>query len=201
MMTSKFTLGTLVVLVAAAILKPVEGVAHARLKQNANIVPRSTDSGIKDPNGPCGPNPRLTPREFAPGSSISVDWEETINHPGQFEFYLSQGNDQNFQLLKIVPDDQDTAISGTAYHQFTTTITFPAGVTCNACTLQMIQLMTDRNPPTKYFNCADVKLTANPQPNPNPVPVPSPTPTPTPLPNPSPTSSPSSDASSNNHCP
>lgn len=173
---------TLFAVLSLCVLFSSQGLAHSRLKATASVAPRSTDPGIKEANAPCGPNPRVTPKVFAPGSTITVDWEETINHPGQYEFYFSAANDANFVLLKTVVDTQDAGIVGTAYHQYSTTITFPAGVSCDNCTLQMIQLMTDRNPPTRYFSCADVRLTATPNVPPAPAPMPTPAPTPSPTP-------------------
>lgn len=152
--------------------------AHARIKVTGALVPRSNDAGIK--TGPCGGLPRLAqPATYAPGSTITVTWEETINHPGRYEFYFSPANDQNFQLLATINDNQD---GGGLPHQYTANITLP-NVQCNACTLQMIQVMTE-NPaaPSLYFSCADIRLQAG-APTPTPVPGPTPAPSPGPAPN------------------
>jgi hypothetical protein len=87
-----------------------------------------------------------------------VQWEETINHPGRYEFYYSKMNDQGFVLLKTVQDELNNGIAGTAYHQYETELTMPAEP-CEFCTIQMIQVMTE-NPasPSLYYSCADIKL-------------------------------------------
>lgn len=152
--------------------------SHARLKPSAAVAPRSTNPGIK--SGPCGGLPRLTPAVVQTGSTITVTWEETIQHPGRYEFYFSAANDQNFQMLKMVADTQD----GTADlpHQYTTTLTMPSQP-CTACTLQMIQVMTE-NPlmPSLYYSCADIVLQTGPVATPTPGASPTPTPSATPVP-------------------
>lgn len=151
--------------------------AHANLKVGGYLPPRNDNPGLKV--APCGNIPRtLTPKVIVMGSTVTVEWQETINHPGRFEFYYSLANDANWVLLKTVADNQDTAIVNGLYHQYSTTVTFPAGVTCTDCTFQMIQVMTE-NPasPSYYYSCADIRLQAaatTPVPTPVPAPVPAP---------------------------
>lgn len=156
--------------------------AHTRLKAGGALVPRNNDSGIKV--GPCGGLPRLAnSATLVAGETISVQWEETIQHPGHFEFYFSKANDENFELLKMIPDDQDDP--STLPHQYSTTLKVPS-VPCEACTIQLIQVMTE-NPtsPRPYFSCADIRIQAAPA-----TPVASPTPTPVLSPTPRPTATP-----------
>lgn len=132
--------------------------AHTRLKVDGLIKPRSTADGLK--TGPCGNIPRTnTSTLLAPGQTIEVEWEETIDHPGSFKFSFSAANDLGFEtnLLKEVPDTQN---SGPLPHFYKTSITLP-NVTCSACTFQLIQVMTDRTPPTFYYSCADIQLVAS----------------------------------------
>lgn len=148
--------------------------AHSRLKASNEIKIRSTDPGIK--TGPCGGVARAAqPAVLTPGQTITVNWEETIYHPGRFEFYFSAGGDKDFTLLKSVPNNQNNANTP---HQFSTTLTLP-NVSCDACTFQMIQVMAE-NPanPTYYYSCSDMQLKAT---NNNPNPTVTPTPTPTPI--------------------
>ena len=149
--------------------------AHSRLKASDMIKIRGNDPGIKV--GPCGNLPRVAqPAVLNPGSTITVYWEETIYHPGRFEFYFSEAGDQNFVLLKTIPNNT----AGTPVpHQFNTTLTLP-NKPCTACTLQMIQVMTENpNNPTNYYSCADMQLTATTT-TPDPTPV-EPTPGPSPV--------------------
>lgn len=125
--------------------------AHARWTLNGTLTPRSTNAGIK--TGPCGGFQRIaTPKVFQAGSSINVEWEETINHPGRFEIYFSPADDANFVLLKTIIDTKNGGLSSTS-------ITLP-NTACTACTLQLIQVMTE-NPdsPSLYYSCADIQLT------------------------------------------
>lgn len=156
----------------------LEAFSHARLKASPGVVPRSTNAGIK--SGPCGGLPRVAmPAQLIAGSTLTVTWEETINHPGRYEFSFSSAGDANFQLLQTIPDTQD---GGGLPHQYSTTLVLPSQP-CAACTLQMIQVMTE-NPasPSLYYSCADMSLSAPGGPPPSPTPTPSPGPTASPGP-------------------
>lgn len=130
--------------------------SHARLKAAGNVPARSANAGLKI--APCGGVARtLNSKSFVAGSTISVDWEETINHPGRFEIYFSEANDANWVLLKTVSDTMD--LTNDLPHSSTTTVTLP-NVPCTACTIQLVQVMTE-NPmaPSLYYSCGDVQLT------------------------------------------
>ena len=154
---------------------------HTRLKKGGLLVPRNNDSGIKV--GPCGGLPRLAQSAtLVAGETITIEWEETVQHPGHFEFYFSPSGDANFELLKMIPDDQDDP--KTIPHQYSTTLKVPS-VPCEACTIQLIQVMTEvPTAPRPYFSCADIRIQAKPA-----TPVDS-TPTPTPTPTSRPTATP-----------
>lgn len=150
------------------LLAPSFAFAHARLKASNNIVIRSNNAGIK--TGPCGGVARAAiPADLVGGQKVTVNWEETIQHPGRYEFYFSESGDTNFKLLATVVDTQDD--SATLPHQYSVELTMP-DISCTACTLQMIQVMTE-NPanPRNYYSCADIKLTST-----TPVPPVPPTP-------------------------
>lgn len=115
---------------------------------------------------------------FEPGETITVTWMETINHPGHFRIAFQpdgavfgippvpagggfptanqEGLDpvnNSIVLLDQIPDGTLSA-----------TVTLP-NIECDNCTLQFIQLMTDKPPYTVdaasddiYFNCADIAL-------------------------------------------
>lgn len=131
--------------------------AHSNLLMTGNFPPRDASTGLK--TAPCGGVLRTaTSKAVQGGSVVTVQWQETINHPGRFEFYFSPSGDANWVLLKTVPDTQDTPIVGTNYHQYSTQLTIPQ-TNCTACTLQMIQVMTE-NPaaPTNYYSCSDIQI-------------------------------------------
>ena len=153
----------LIVLILIAMLYTEMARAHARFGVDSVTPPRSDNDGIK--SGPCGNDPRsLSPVEFSPGQQITVEWEETINHPGYYRIAFSPANDQGYDdnVLYQVDDDQDGA---DVPHYYSATITLP-DIECDDCSLQLIQYMTERNPPTLYYSCADIRLVAdNPPPD------------------------------------
>jgi hypothetical protein len=171
---------------AVAILLSPSSYGHSRFDPAGNVPGRTLSSGLK--SGPCGGIARTTtPKILQKGTSVLVSWEETIQHPGRFEFYFSQANDTGFAYLTTITDNQDGPIPSGGSHKFSATIALPS-TACDACTLQMIQVMTE-NPaaPSNYYSCADVKLVDGvPPPSPTPTPTPTPVPTPTPTPAPSP---------------
>src|SRR6476620_2808218 len=82
-----------------AVLIAAPAAAHTRW---VNPVPRTNDDGLKDGVGgaPCGGKPRTTtPKVYTMGSTVTVNWEETVNHAGCFIIKFSQANDQNFMML------------------------------------------------------------------------------------------------------
>ncbi len=129
---------------------------HARLLPGGNTPGRSNDANLK--SGVCGGIPKGTPvATFNTGQTITVQWEETINHPGYFEFYLSSDNDQTFTLLTTVPDTQNNR--NDLPHRYQVDIQLPQGLNCDNCTLRMIQQMTeDPANPRPYFSCSDIRI-------------------------------------------
>jgi hypothetical protein len=150
--------------------------AHSRFNPTGNVPGRSDEAGLK--TGTCGGVARTaTPKVVASGSQLRVDWQETINHPGYFEFYFSSAGDANFIKLATVNDNQNG--SADLPHNFSTMLTMPNG-NCTGCTLQMIQVMTEvPASPSFYYSCADIELSTTAAPAPTtPLPTPSPSPEP-----------------------
>ena len=153
----------LVILILIAILYTDLANAHARFALDGSTPPRSESSGIK--TGPCGNDPRSTnPTLFEPGQQITVQWEETINHPGYFRIAFSLADDQGFDqnVLYQVQDDQNDQILP---HFYNATLNLP-DKPCQYCTLQLIQYMTETDPPGQYFSCADIQLASKTPPAP-----------------------------------
>ncbi|HEU0033368.1 MAG TPA: SCE4755 family polysaccharide monooxygenase-like protein [Kofleriaceae bacterium] len=132
---------------------------------------------------------------FAPGSTITVTWTETINHPGHFRIAF-QPDGEKFPIPPAAPGLCKGSVAcpnGVANCDFPTVnqegvdpttgaivlkdfiadgstsldITLP-NMECTNCTLQLIQLMTDKCPYTTdaasddiYFRCADITLSAS----------------------------------------
>jgi hypothetical protein len=146
-----------IILVIGILLMTSLASAHSRLKASDVIKTRGTNPGIKV--GPCGGLARVAqPAVLLGGQNIVVTWEETIHHPGRFEFYFSQVGDMNFTLLKTVENTQN---DNNVPHQYSATMALP-NVTCDNCTFQMIQVMTENpNNPTNYYSCADMQVKAS----------------------------------------
>lgn len=161
-------------------------------------------SGPGNQTGPCGgPFAVASPTVIQAGSTITVTWEETIHHSGNFQFYfapttvttqtgvLPMGIPSpipSSSLLYAVP--QTFTNSNTLPHQYTAQIKMPS-TPCSNCTIQFFQVNSDvvagtptyptpAQSPVYYFSCADVQLTAGavaaPAPSPSVCVTPSPSP-------------------------
>ena len=167
-------------LIFIIIILPLQVFAHARLKSDGILIPRSNSAGLK--TGPCGGVTRTNSSvELTAGETITITWEETVQHPGRYEFSISLANDQNFVRMLVVPDTQDNR--NDLPHQYSASFTVPS-IACEACTFQMIQVMTENpNNPSLYYSCADIKIIAGEE-EPSgqmPAPVPSPSDIPNPV--------------------
>jgi hypothetical protein len=152
--------------------------AHVRLDAPTPRYPEvqgEPDMDIKE--GPCGrENDSRTTDEsrvttFEAGSTITVEWRETIPHTGWFRIAFDEDGQDGFPASPTTggPPSSSSATypilkdgipsGGMRNMAYSTEITLPS-TPCDNCTLQLIQVMTDRpnNPP--YFTCADIILTA-----------------------------------------
>lgn len=173
-------------LMAVGLISSADALAHARWKLAAGggtTPPRNTSTGLKA--SPCGGVARTsTPTVLTAGQRLVLHWEETINHPGYYRIAFSQDGDV-FPPALPAPTAQTPAsstlwvpfvldIPGQSNYQASVTV---PDVACTNCTLQMIQYMTESNPPTMYYSCADIEIrrpAASPVPSSSPKPVPSP---------------------------
>lgn len=118
---------------------------------------------------------------FRPGETITVTWDETINHPGWFRIAF-QPDGEVFGIppagagggFPDVSQEGPDAANGSIVLKdripdgtLSAQITLP-NMECSNCVLQFIQVMTDKAPYTTdaasddiYFNCADLVLSAN----------------------------------------
>ena len=157
---------------AATVAAPSLAAAHIQMTFPP---PRTLDQK----NRPCGGLNSVRGANvtvLAPGATIEVRWNETINHPGHYRISFDvdgqdfiippTANGSTEGMLNVIEDliaDRATTPGNNAYTQM---ITLP-NMTCENCTLQLIQLMTDKPPYTVdatsddiYFQCADVALRA-----------------------------------------
>ncbi len=141
-------------------------VAHAHIQLQ---YPAQRDAAQK--RGPCGLSGSVRgddPAVFAPGETITVIWTETIGHPGHFRISFDDDGDDDFVdpagyddlytnatvLLDDIPDTGCGDVSRVA-------VTLP-DIECERCTLQVVQVMTDKRPygagNDLYYQCADIAL-------------------------------------------
>ena len=164
---------------ALALLFPASAAAHIHL--TAPLA--RTDSLTGDQKDQhCGvANQQRTTRvtTFKPGETITVTWMETIQHPGYFRVAF-QPDGSTFHVPPspgngAFPTEDLTGMTDAATGTIilkdripdgtlSTQVTLP-NMECNNCTLQFIQVMTDKAPYTTdpasddiYFNCADITL-------------------------------------------
>jgi len=145
-----------------------------------------TEGNLK--SGPCGQTTNgrtANVNVFAPGETITVTWNEYIDHPAYYRVAFDDDGDDGFvmrsdgqtnptaddpeameaalnmdaEILAIVTEENDTT-PGTSTDIRSVDITFP-NVTCENCTLQLIQYMYN-NPAQGYFQCADIALRGEP---------------------------------------
>lgn len=146
-----------------------------------------TDDAVGNPQKQqhCGGAPgRIAGRvqTLAPGATITVTWAETVPHPGYFRIAF-QPDGEVFPIpapngVDGFPTEDRTGQTDTATGAIILKDRIPDGMLsaqvilptmeCNNCTLQFIQVMTDRAPYTTdaasddiYFNCSDITLSAN----------------------------------------
>jgi cysteine-rich repeat protein len=125
--------------------------------------------------GPCGVAGRSTNvTTLRPGASITVVFDELIDHPGEFRIAFDPAGDDDLAppvwdgaswntppgvtlLAEHVPDLPSGVGRGEVQ------VTLP-DVACTSCTLQLVQVMTDKPPfigdNDFYFMCADLVLDA-----------------------------------------
>lgn len=152
------------VLAAAAVLL-VAGSARAHLHVTE---PASRGDALK--TGPCGGSEGrgAVVHTFAPGQTITVRWDEFVDHPGHYRISFDPDGEDDFVdpagfedvsggpavLLDGIADRS----GGGGYEQ---EVTLP-DVACDNCTLQVIQVMTDKPPygdgNDMYYQCIDLVL-------------------------------------------
>jgi hypothetical protein len=125
-------------------------------------------------SGPCGTtgSPRGTKvTTFQPGQTITVEWDETVDHPGHFRLAFDDSGSDSFQNPNRPDDnfpqtlaDQITDRSGGGH--YSQQITLP-NISCTNCTLQLMQIMTTAVPYNSfYYQCADLVIGGDVDPGP-----------------------------------
>jgi len=174
---------------AALLLAAAPAWAHVRLLSPAS---RYGDEMKAGPCGRLGGTRSGNVATFAPGQAITVSFEEIIDHPGYYRIAFDPTGDaalaaptwdpgtqawSNPAGVLVLADRIADAAGGLTRRDIQVTL---PDVECSSCTLQLIQVMTDKPPfdglDDHYFQCADLVLTsAAPPPPPSPPTSPAPT--------------------------
>lgn len=157
----------LALLVASATALPSAALAHLSLTAP---VSRYGPEVLK--TGPCGVSDgertaNLT--YFEPGETIEVRWDEYVQHPGHYRIAFDPDGVDDFVDPASMTDLYSNeavlldGIEDRGERQYAVTVTLP-DVSCDNCTLQVIQVMYDKPPYTTpgndiYYQCADLVLT------------------------------------------
>lgn len=118
--------------------------------------------------------------ELIIGTSATIQWRETIDHPGSYELRLSTNGEPTGRFPWVLATNLTDIQGGALPREYGTTFTVPDTANCNPCILQLIQVMTeDPAAPVPYYNCADIRISSVASPA-TPTPTPTATPAPTP---------------------
>ncbi|GAB4195637.1 MAG: hypothetical protein OHK0013_02050 [Sandaracinaceae bacterium] len=142
-------------------------------------------SALGDPQktGPCGnegpDRPTGAVTAYRAGQTITIRINETIFHPGHYRIALATSDRSELPPdppvtrgrtdcgsvpimdPPVFPVLADGVLAHTAPFsgEQTIEVTLPEGVTCDRCTLQITQWMTDHAAPCFYYHCADLTIT------------------------------------------
>jgi MYXO-CTERM domain-containing protein len=165
-----------VVLGLAALLGTGTASAHIKLR---SPTPRDPNNPLK--SAPCGPAASTRGSSMTmltSGQKLTVSWDETIQHPGHYRIaFDSDGQDfpdpMSFTDIAMPNKDlgngvtilldgiMDKAGAGIGNTPYTAEVTLP-DIECTNCTLQLIQVMTDKAPYGNgddiYHECANLVL-------------------------------------------
>jgi len=145
-------------------------VAHAHIAMTFPT-PRTVDQKA----GPCGATGSTRGTKistFRPGETITIEWDETVDHPGHYRIAFDNDGNDVFQNPNRPDDNFPSTLANQivdrAGGHYTQQITLP-NMTCNNCTLQLVQVMTTAVPYNSfYYQCADIVLSGDAEPTPPP---------------------------------
>lgn len=158
----------LTLFVALATVTPAEARAHLGLD-----VPTSRYGPDTLKTGPCGVaggERTSNVTYYEPGETIEVRWDEYVDHPGHYRIAFDDDGVDDFvdPATMMELDSNDTVLldgitdKGQGERDYVATVTLP-NLSCDNCTLQVIQVMYDKPPYTTpgndiYYQCADLVL-------------------------------------------
>ncbi|MEQ8572011.1 MAG: lytic polysaccharide monooxygenase [Deltaproteobacteria bacterium] len=166
-------------MIAVAAVVPTTAGAHLEVTS-----PSSRYGGQVLKEGPCGQRNGARSQNvatFRAGETITVEWNEYIDHPGHYRIAFDDDGDDDFvdppcvsgcntrspvvefySNGTVLLDDIADRNGG----DYSVDVTLP-DVECSNCTLQIIQVMYDKPPYTipgneMYYQCIDLVLTRAP---------------------------------------
>lgn len=123
-------------------------------------------------DGPCGTVDSVRGQnitELVAGETITIVWRETVNHPGHYRIAFDDDGQDDFVDPASFTDfyTNDTVlfdeIADKQGGDYTFDIVVP-NTPCDNCTLQVVQVMTDKAPygdgNDLYYQCADIRIVA-----------------------------------------
>lgn len=163
-------LGTIALLTPLLIASVAE--AHIHLVYPPSRNPSPLNEQKTAPCGLRGAARGATVATFEPGATITVRWDETINHPSHYRIaFDADGQDDlapptyddatqtwsSSSTVIVLADDIADAAGGS----YRAEVTLP-DLECESCVLQLIQVMYDKPPYDGandiYYHCSDIEL-------------------------------------------
>lgn len=132
--------------------------AHIALK-----VPAARTTAQKaGPCGAAGSTRGSTVTTYQPGETITIEWDETVDHPGHYRIgFDSDGDDDFINPLRSTDNFSFTLVDQIADKvggHYTQQVTLPT-TPCSNCTLQLMQIMQVNEPYNSfYWQCADIVI-------------------------------------------
>lgn len=155
----------------------VLALGHIKLSAPQSTMMQNT-LGDPQKTAPCGGNgtPTNAVTEVQAGSQLEVRWTETIGHPGHFRIGIARSPSDFVTPTAVVMNNDcksapieanpsyPTLVDGLFAHtnmpsnvQRSTTITVPM-MSCENCTLQLLQFMSNHAPGCFYYQCANLRI-------------------------------------------
>ena len=159
--------------------------AHIVLHEPASWIVEGT-FGDPQKDGPCGgTGSAVTPTNavttYHAGDTVHFRWNETIPHDGHYRVALALNSrdelidppttsDKNNDSLTAeiqAPPQMPVLLDGIYVHEakdiewgeeYTLDVTLPDDVTCEKCTIQLLQFMAHHAPGYFYYHCADITI-------------------------------------------
>ncbi|MDQ3032471.1 MAG: lytic polysaccharide monooxygenase [Myxococcota bacterium] len=168
---------------ALGVLAPRGVAAHFFLEEPVSW---REQSGLGDPQkvGPCGNEGGAAETgvvgAYVSGQTITIRLRETIFHPGHYRIALAVDDRSELPAPPpVTPGSTDCGTvpimdppvfpvlaDGVLPHtspfsgEQTIEVTLPDGVTCDHCTLQIVEWMSNHSAPCFYYHCADLAITS-----------------------------------------